>query len=60
MSEITRVIDARITIIEKMPKEDADMVLSYKAEAEKNVTETLKKLYSADDVQVEIHDFVME
>lgn len=59
-AEITRVIEAKITIIEKMPMDDAETILSYKAEAENNVKETLQKLYSADNVQVEIHDFVRD
>lgn len=60
MKEITRIIDVKITIIEKMTDEDADMIVLAKADAEANVKETLKSLYEADDVQVEIKDFVMD
>lgn len=60
MKEITRVIDAKITIIESLTDEDADLIVSVKADAEENVKETLKGLYEADDIQVEIHDFVMD
>lgn len=60
MKEITRIIDVKITIIEKMTDEDADMIVLAKADAEANVKETLKSLYEADDVQVEIKDFVAD
>lgn len=60
MKEITRIIEAKITIIEKMPDDDADAILSYKQDAEKNVKETLEKLYMSDNTQVEIHDFVRD
>lgn len=60
MKEITRIIDVKITIIEKMTDEDADMIVLAKADAEANVKETLKGLYEADDVQVEINDFVAD
>jgi len=58
--EITRVIEAKITIIEKMPKDDAETILSYKSEAENNVKKTMQQLYTPDDVHVEIHDFVRD
>lgn len=60
MKEITRIVSAQVTIIQKMADEDAEMVLSCKPEAEKNVADTLRKLYDADDVQVQIQDFVMD
>lgn len=60
MKEVTRIVTAQITIIEKMAEKDVDMVLSVKDEAEKNVSDTLRKIYNADDVQVNIQDFVMD
>jgi hypothetical protein len=60
MSELTRVIEARITIINKLPDRDAEMVHSYKDEAAQHVAEKLRELYTADDVQVEIHDFILD
>lgn len=58
MSEVTRIVTAQITIIEKMPPESADDVVASQKLAEKNVADTLRKIYNADDVLVEIQDFV--
>ncbi len=60
MKEIERIIEARVTVIAKMNNSDADEVEKYKKDAEKNVKETLQKLYKADDVQVEIHDIIRD
>lgn len=58
MSEVTRIVTAQITIIEQMPEESANDVVASQAIAETNVADTLRKLYNADDVLVEIKDFV--
>lgn len=60
MKEITRIITAQITIIEQMPEYDAESVLACKDEAQENVKNTLQNLYKADDVKVEIQDFLMD
>lgn len=60
MQEITRIIEARVKVIAKMNNSDAVEIENYKKDAEKNVKETLQKLYKADDVQVEIHDFIRD
>ena len=60
MKEITRIITAQITIIEQMPEYDAESVLACKEEAQENVKNTLQNLYNADDVKVEIQDFLMD
>lgn len=61
MKEITRIIDAKITIVEKIDNtDDVDLILNAKSDAEENVKATLHDLYNAEDVQVEIHDFVMD
>ena len=60
MKEITRIITAQVTMVEKMTDEDADQLLAYKEKAEKNVTETLRNLYDAHDVNVQIQDFVAD
>lgn len=58
MKEVTRIIDAKITIIETMTDEEADNVVSSQKDAEQCVKNTLKKQYNSDDVHVEIKDFV--
>ena len=60
MKEITRIVDAKITIIENVLDNDVDKIIEAKKDAAENVANTLKCLYRADDVQVEIHDFVMD
>ena len=60
MSELRRVIEARVTIINKLPDKDAEIVHSYKEEAAQHVAEKLRELYTADDVRVEIHDFIRD
>ena len=60
MKEVTRIVKAQITIIEKVPDKDVDTIISAKEDAEVNVKNTLQRLYDADDVQVEIKDFVMD
>ena len=60
MKEITRIITAQITLIETMEDEFADSIISSKEDSEKIFVDSLKKLYSADDVTVEIKDFVLE
>jgi len=60
MKEITRVIEAKVTLIETMPVDDVETIIASKNEAENNVKSTLMKLYGASDVQVEIKDFVMD
>ena len=59
MKEITRIINAQITMIGKVSDKDADTIIKSKNDAEKNVANDLKRIYKADDVQVEIKDFVM-
>lgn len=60
MKEITRIIEAQVTVIDRMKDDDADMVVMSKKDAEKNAKDALMKMFSADDVQVEIHDFMMD
>lgn len=60
MKEITRIITAQITLIETMEDEFADSIISSKEDSEKNFVDSLKNLYRADDVTVEIKDFVLE
>lgn len=60
MKEVRRIVSAQITIIEKMTEDDADNVVSAKPDAEKNVADTLRHLYNADDVKVQIQDFVAD
>ena len=60
MKEITRIITAQITLIEEMPDYDADSILEAKEEATANVKRTLQQLYKADDVNVNIQDFVRD
>lgn len=60
MKEITRIITAQITLIETMPDEDAETIIKAKEDAEKKFADDIKWIYSADDVTVEIKDFVLE
>lgn len=60
MKELTRIIKAQITLIEQMPEDDADTIVSSKEEAQENVKNTLQNLYKADDVTVSIQDFVRD
>lgn len=60
MKEITRIINAQVTIVEKMNDEEADNVVSSKDDAEKVLEGILKKHFMADDVQVEIKDFMLD
>ena len=60
MKEVTREITAKVTIIETMTDEDADSVVLARKEAEKNVKNDLRKIYGADNVNVEIRDFVRD
>lgn len=60
MSEVTRIITAQITIIERMSEDSANDVVASQAIAKKNVADTLRNLYNADDVLVEIKDFVRD
>lgn len=60
MKEITRIVNAQITIIEKVPDKDVDTIISAQKDAEANVKNTMQQLYNAADVQVEIKDFVMD
>ncbi len=60
MKEITRIITAQVTLIDRLEDEDIDVIVAGKELAEESVKTTLKKLYKADDVQVEIKDFVID
>lgn len=60
MKELTRIITAQITLIEQMPDDDADTIIASKEQAQQNVKDTLQNLYSADDVTVNIQDFVRD
>ena len=60
MKEITRVINAQITLIEAMPDEMAKTILVSKDAAENNFVDALKRKYLADNVTVVIQDFVLE
>lgn len=58
MNEITRIVNAQITIIEKATDKDTERIIASQKDASENIANDLKKIYHADDVQVEIHDFV--
>ena len=60
MKELTRIITAQITLIEQMPDDDADTIIASKEQAQENVKNTLQKMYSADDVTVNIQDFARD
>lgn len=60
MKEITRIVDAKITVIVTVSDNDADKIIEAKKDAAEKVANDLKNSYHADDVQVEIHDFVMD
>ena len=60
MKEITRVINAQITLIENMNDKLADDILNSKVAAEKNFADALKRTHLADNVTVVIQDFVMD
>ena len=60
MKEVRRIVSARVTLIELVSDEGADKIVSCKQDAEKNVANTLKQLYFADDVKVQIQDFVAD
>ena len=60
MKEITRVINAQITLIETMPDEMAKTILVSKDAAENNFVDALKRKYLADNVTVVIQDFILD
>ena len=61
--ELTRVINAQITLIMK-DKEDADLNVILNDDTKSDCKEVIKNMCNdflgADDVQVEIHDFVLD
>jgi len=60
MKEITRIITAQITVISKMSDDEADLFISHKEDAKELLENSLKEECNADDVIVEIKDFVMD
>ncbi len=58
MKEITREINARMTLIETMTDEDTEDIEKAREDAEKNVTRDLERIYKPDDITVEIKDFI--
>ena len=60
MKEITRVINAQITLIENMTDEMAETILVSKDAAEKIFVDALQRKYLADNVTVVIQEFVLE
>ena len=61
--ELTRVINAQITLIMK-DQEDADLDVIMSEDTKEDCKEVIKNMCNdflgADDVQVEIHDFVLD
>ena len=60
MKELTRIITAQITLIGQIEEKDEEEIIASKEEAQENVKNTLQNLYSADDVTVNIQDFVRD
>ncbi len=60
MKEITRIITAQITIIETMPDDDAETIITSKEDAQANIKADLQKMYNADDVVVTVQDFMLD
>lgn len=60
MKEITRIINAQVTIIESMKDEEADNVISSKEHFTKFVENTFRNNFNTDDVRVEVKDFVLD
>ena len=60
MKEITRIITAQITVIETMPDDDAETIITSKEDAQVNITADLQKMYNADDVVVTVQDFMLD
>ena len=60
--ELTRVINAQITLIMKDQEDaDLDVIMSEDTKADcKEVIKNMNDFLGADDVQVEIHDFVLD
>lgn len=58
MKTIKRIVDAKILLVETVTDEDAEDILAAKDIAEKNVADTLQKLYNAANVVVDIYDRV--
>lgn len=60
MKEITRIVTAQIAIIETMPDDDADIIVKAQETAKSNIMAELKKIYDADDVVVNVQDFLRD
>lgn len=60
MVGITKIITAQITIVEKMSKEESKVILENSDAFEQNAKVTLKDMFNADDVLVEVQDFVKD
>lgn len=61
MKEVTRIITAEITIIEKeLTDGEAESIEKTKQDAVESVTKALKDAYNADDVKVVIKDFIRD
>lgn len=61
MNEVTEIITAQITIINRnMSNGSVEKFLAEKEERLGTLKGTLKTVYNADDVNVEIKDFVIE
>lgn len=60
MVEITRIITAQITVVERMSKEEAKVILESAEAYKHNAAVSLKEEFNADDVLVEVQDFVKD
>lgn len=60
MVEITRIITAQITVVERMSKEEAKIILESKEAYQHNAAVSLKEEFNANDVLVEVQDFVKD
>lgn len=60
MVEITRIITAQITVVECMSKEEAKVIIESAEVYKHNAAVSLKEEFNADDVLVEVQDFVRD
>lgn len=60
MKEITRIITAEITCIEKVTDEECNDILSRVEDTEQHLADLFKQNFFADDVHVKIQDFIAE
>ena len=60
MKEIKRIIVAKITAILQVSDDEVDRIFEIKAQVREDIKNNLKYFCHADDVQLEIHDFVTD